>query len=76
MFEAQVSTIENVSNFNLISDKPEDKIDIIDKYLRAVRMLRDYRDEKQDPVYSQVRNRLFPLIETNYCVIVRLNDIR
>lgn len=35
-------------------DRPEDKIKVMEHYLRATRLLRNYADPSQDPLYSQV----------------------
>ena len=38
----------------LIADRGKEHIERIEKYLQAVKMLRNYDDECQDPVYSEV----------------------
>ncbi|KAI5630961.1 aconitase family (aconitate hydratase) domain-containing protein [Phthorimaea operculella] len=37
------------------TNRPQDKIEVIKKYLQAVKQFRDYNDAKQDPVFSEVR---------------------
>ncbi len=37
-----------------ISDRNEEKLEIIKKYLTSVGMMRNYSDPAQDPVFSQV----------------------
>jgi len=39
----------------LCSGRDERKVAIIDAYLKAVRLFRDYSDPSQDPEYSEVR---------------------
>ncbi|KAK6635510.1 Aconitate hydratase mitochondrial [Polyplax serrata] len=36
------------------TNRPEDKIKVMEHYLRATRLLRNYADPSQDPLYSQV----------------------
>lgn len=40
--------------FSIILGRSEEHIDRIEKYLRSVRMLRNYDDPSQDPVFSEV----------------------
>ena len=39
----------------LCSGRDERKVAIIEAYLKAVRLFRDYSDPSQDPEYSEVR---------------------
>lgn len=39
-----------------IADRSEEKIRIIEDYLRATKQLRNYADASQDPHYTQVGN--------------------
>lgn len=41
---------------DIITDRSEDKIRIIEQYLQATKQLRNYADASQDPHYTQVGN--------------------
>lgn len=37
-----------------VAGRPEEHINVIEKYLSTVRMLRNYDDASQDPIFSEV----------------------
>jgi len=41
--------------FSAYSGRDEDKVQVIEAYLKAVRLYRDYTDATQDPEYSEVK---------------------
>jgi aconitate hydratase len=38
----------------MFSDRDEKKVQLMENYLKAVRMFRNYSDESEDPVFSEV----------------------
>ena len=40
-------------------DRSEEKIKIVEQYLKATKQFRNYDDESQDPVFTKVRKKLF-----------------
>lgn len=38
----------------LVLDRDEDKVNIVAKYLASVGMLRDYSNDNQDPIFSEI----------------------
>lgn len=43
------------NGFRLFLDRSEDKIKLIEEYLKATRQLRNYSDASQDPHYTKVQ---------------------
>lgn len=41
---------------NIFPDRSDEKINIIEQYLKATKQFRDYDDQSQDPIFSKVRN--------------------
>lgn len=42
-------------------DRSEEKINIVEKYLKATKQFRNYNDEAEDPIFSKVRNKILLL---------------
>jgi len=40
--------------FSACLGRDEDRVEIIEAYLKAIRLYRDFRDASQDPEYSEV----------------------
>ncbi len=58
----------------IFSDRSEDKIRIIEQYLRATKQLRNYADASQDPHYTQVGNSLLLPKNLNFS-FTEINEI-
>lgn len=50
-FPVDKNTLEYLRQTN----RDENKISVIEQYLKATKQFRDYNDESEDPIYSKVR---------------------